>query len=328
LAADGYELPALSGGMISLMEISAKAVKELREHTGAGMMECKKALVDAGGNLEEAITILRKRGLASAAKKAGRITSEGLVDVQIIDLNGARVGAIVEVNCETDFVARTDEFKALVAQVTDQVLKQKPVSVETLLAQRFASDGDKTIQENLTERIARIGENLSIRRFERYELEGAGALGKYIHAGGKIGVLVDLDAPGLEASREEFQSLVHDVAMHVAASDPKYLKRADVPAEVLEREKDIARAKVPPGKPVPVIEKIVEGQLSKFYGEACLLEQPFVKEPALTVSQWLSQKAAALGGSIEIRRFVRFKTGEGLEKRGDDFAAEVAAQLK
>lgn len=311
------------------MEISAKDVKDLRERTGAGMMECKKALVEANGHLEEAITILRKRGLASAAKKAGRITSEGLVEAQIATVKDRTVGAIVEVNCETDFVARTEDFKSLVGQVTDHVLNQNPASVELLLSQKFSSDSNKTIQESLTEQIARIGENLSIRRFERFELSGLGSLGKYIHAGGKIGVLVELAASGgVDTQREEFQSLVHDVAMHVAASDPKFLSRHEVPADVLEREKDIARAKAPTGKPAQVIEKIVEGQLVKFYGEMCLLEQPFVKEPGVSVSQWLSQKSAALGGAVEIHRFVRFKTGEGLEKRGSDFPGEVAAQLK
>jgi len=311
------------------MEISAKDVKELREQTGAGMMECKKALVEAQGNLEQAITILRKRGLASAAKKAGRITSEGLVDVRIAPVQGTSVGVIVEVNCETDFVARTEDFKNLVSQVGQHLLQRKPATVEDLLSQNFLSDETKTLREVLTERIARIGENLSIRRFERFELNGQGSLGKYIHAGGKIGVLVDLGAPGpLDAASETFQSLIHDVAMHVAASDPKYLSRHSVPPEVLEREMDIARAKVPPGKPAQVVEKIVEGQLAKFYGEVCLLEQPFVKEPGMSVGQWLGQRSHNLGVPIEIRRYIRFKTGEGLGKRGDDFAAEVAAQLK
>ena len=311
------------------MEITAQQVKELRERTGAGMMECKKALTEAGGTMEEAITILRKRGLASAAKKAGRITSEGLVEVRLSQADAQHVGAIVEVNCETDFVARTEEFKGLVAQIAEHILQRKPASVEDLLGQSFASDSGKTIKDDLTERIARIGENLSVRRFERIEFSGPGGLGQYIHAGGKIGVLLEMGAPaGANTAHEEFKGLVHDLAMHVAAADPKYLSRADVPAEVLEREKDIARAKVPAGKPAAVVEKIVEGQLGKFYGEVCLLEQPFVKEPGMSVTQWIAQKAGALGGAVEIRRFVRYKTGEGLEKRGDDFAAEVAAQLK
>jgi elongation factor Ts len=310
------------------MEISAQHVKELRERTGAGMMECKKALTEAKGDMEEAITILRKRGLASAAKKSGRITSEGLVDIQISPVNGKSVGAIVELNCETDFVARTEEFKALVTQMASHILVQKPSSVEEMLSQRLGSGDAKTIREELTDRIARVGENLSLRRFERYELDGTGVLGKYIHAGGKIGVLVELGVADVETQREELQHLVHDVAMHVAASDPRFLGRNDVPADVLEKEKEIARAKVPAGKPPQVIERIVEGQLTKFYGEVCLLEQPFVKEPGVTVGQWVSQKGSALGGTVEVRRYVRFKTGEGLEKRGDDFAAEVAAQLK
>ncbi len=310
------------------MEISAQHVKELRERTGAGMMECKKALTEAKGDMEEAITILRKRGLASAAKKAGRITSEGLVDIQISPVNGKSAGAIVELNCETDFVARTEEFKALVAQLASHILVRKPSSVEEMLSQRFDPGDAKTIREELTDRMARIGENLSLRRFERFELDGTGVLGKYIHAGGKIGVLVDLGVAGVETQREELQHLVHDVAMHVAASDPRFLGRKDVPADVLENEKEIARAKVPAGKPPQVIEKIMEGQLTKFYGEVCLLEQPFVKEPGVTVGQWVSQEGSAIGGTVEIRRYVRFKTGEGLEKRGDDFAAEVAAQLK
>lgn len=311
------------------MEISAKDVKELRERTGAGMMECKKALTESGGNMEEAITILRKRGLASAAKKAGRLTSEGLVEVQVAEMNGKHVGVIVEVNCETDFVARTDDFKSLVGQIAAHLLPHQVEGVEGLLHQKFSSDGSKSIGELLTERISRIGENLTIRRFERLELQGAGVFGKYIHAGGKIGVLVEMGSDGKTSQADdEFQGLVHDIAMHIAASDPRYLRRHDVPVEVLEKEKDIARAKVPPGKPAAVVEKIVEGQLSKFYGEVCLMEQPFVKEPGMSVSQWIEQKTQSFGGTTEVRRFVRFKTGEGLEKRGSDFPGEVAAQLK
>lgn len=311
------------------MAISALQVKELREKTGAGMMECKKALEEAQGNLEEAITILRKRGLASAAKKAGRITSEGLVEVSMAPVNGKRVGVIVEVNCESDFVARTDDFKNFVSQVALLVLNQGPHTLEDLLGKKISDDGTQTLKELLAEHIAHIGENLSIRRFDRFELQGSGAMGKYIHAGGKIGVLVEMGgSSGMNAEGEDFQSLIHEVAMHVAASDPKYLSRHDVGSDVLAREKDIARAKVPPGKPAPVVEKIVEGQLGKFFAEVCLLEQPFIKDPAVTVGQWLSQKASALKGSLEIRRFVRYKAGEGIDKRDDDFAAEVAAQLK
>ncbi len=175
-----------------------------------------------------------------------------------------------------------------------------------------------------------MSENLSIRRYEHYLLDGQGALGHYLHAGGKIGVLVEVGASeGVDTASPDFLALVHDIAMHVAAADPKYLSRETVPASVLDKEKEIARAKVPPGKPAPVVDKIVEGQLGKFYGEVCLLEQPFVKEPGMSVGQWIQQRAAALGGAVEVRRFIRFKTGEGLETRGgDDFAAEVAAQLK
>jgi elongation factor Ts len=319
----------LKEGIIKIMEISAKDVKELRERTGAGMMECKKALVEAKGNIEEAITILRKRGLASAAKKAGRVTAEGLVDVRVASVQGTTIGVIVEVNCETDFVARTEDFKGFVSQVGEHLLQQKADSLDHLLSQKFHPEEIKTVQEILLEKIAHIKENLSIRRFERMELNGQGALGTYIHAGGKIGVLVELGAAGgTNTAGEVFQGLVHDVAMHVAASDPKYLSRHHVPSSVLEREKDIARAKVPPGKQALVVDKIVEGQLAKFYGEVCLLEQPFVKEPGMSVGQWLVQKAPALGGAVEVRRFIRFKAGEGIEKPPDDFAAEVAAQLK
>lgn len=311
------------------MAISAQQVKELREKTGAGMMECKKALEEAQGNLEEGITILRKRGLASAAKKAGRVTAEGLVEVAIAPEEGKAVGAIVEVNCETDFVARTDDFKNLVLQVALHLLSHKPAAVEELLTQKFSTEGTKTIGETLTQKIANIGENLSIRRFQRFELDGSGAMGKYIHAGGKIGVLVEVKASaGMDTGRTEFQSLVHEVAMHVAASDPKYLSRHDVAEDVLAREKDIARAKVPAGKPAPVVDKIVDGQLGKFFGEVCLLEQPFIRDPGLTVGQWVLQAAGKLGGKVEIHRFVRFKAGEGIQKGGSDFAAEVAAQLK
>ena len=294
------------------MSITAAMVNELRKSTGAGMLDCKKALEETGGDMEKAVDFLRKKGLAAAAKKAGRAATEGLV-AAVVSADG-KSGALVEVNSETDFVAKNDKFQAFVADVANQVLAGSPADMDALMAQDSVKEPGKTVQTMLNEAIAVIGENLQIRRFARFE--SAGLAGFYIHAGGKIGVLVELAGAG------DLASLAKDVAMHIAAAAPQAVRREEIASDVLEREKDIYRAKArETGKPENIIEKIIEGQVNKFYAEACLLEQNFVKDPDKTIQQILK----SAGADVTVTRFARFVLGEGLEKKECDFAAEVAA---
>jgi elongation factor Ts len=287
-------------------------INELRKATGAGMLDCKKALEETGGDMEKAVDFLRKKGLAAAAKKAGRAATEGLVAAQVAA--GGKSGALVEVNSETDFVAKNDKFQAFVGEIAGHVLAAAPADLDALFAQPFVKDAGKTVQTILNEAISVIGENLQIRRFVRYE--SAGLVGSYIHAGGKIGVLVDLAGSG------DLAPLAKDIAMHIAAASPQFVRRDEVPADVLEREKEIYRAKArETGKPDNIIEKIIEGQIGKFYAEVCLLEQQFVKDTDKTIQQVLK----AAGAEVTVNRFARFVLGEGLEKKQSDFAAEVAA---
>jgi len=294
--------------------ITAAQVNELRKSTGAGMLDCKKALEETDGDMEKAVDTLRKKGLAAAAKKAGRAATEGLV-VAAISADG-KTGALVEVNSETDFVAKTEKFQAFVADIANQVLVANPADTETLLAQDSVSAPGKTVQTALNEAIAVIGENLQIRRFARFTASGLSAA--YIHAGGKIGVLVELSGSG------DLSSIAKDIAMHVAAAAPQYVRREEVDAAVLEREKDIYRDKArQSGKPENIVDKIIEGQIGKFYGEICLLEQSFVKDPDKTIQQILK----SAGADVTVNNFARFVLGEGLEKKESDFAAEVAAAV-
>jgi elongation factor Ts len=291
--------------------ITADLVKQLREKTGAGMMDCKKVLTEADGDMEKAIELLRERGIAKAAKKSDRVAAEGLVDAYITE--DGKVGAVVEVNAETDFVASNAEFKAFVADVAKQVALNNPADVEALLAQTSISDSTKTVQEVLTNKIATIGENMSIRRFERFETNGTVA--KYIHGDGKIAVLVDMN----NASEE----LAKDICMQIAAAKPEYLNRESVPAERVEKEMEILKVQaMNEGKPAEIAEKMVQGRIGKFYGEICLVDQEFVKDPDKKVSQLLKEKGA------EINRFARLEKGEGIEKVEENFAEEVAKQIK
>lgn len=291
--------------------ISASQVMELRKKTGAGMMECKKVLTETDGNEEAAIELLQKRGILKAAKKSDRIASEGIVDAYVSE--DGKVGAVVEVNSETDFVAANAEFKEFVKDVVKQIAMKNPKDVEELLAQKFISDESKTVQDALTEKIAKIGENISIRRFQRFESEGLVAY--YIHGAGKIGALVDMPKGD--------ETLAKDLCMQIAAAKPEVLDQSEVSAEKLEKQKEILKAQViNEGKPEAIAEKIVEGRLGKFYAEICLLDQEFIKDPDKKVRQLLKEKDA------EIKRFVRFETGEGLEKKEENFAEEVAKQLK
>ena len=292
--------------------ITAALVKELREKTGAGMMDCKKVLTETDGDLEKASELLRERGIAKAAKKSGRVAAEGLVEAYITE--DGKVGAAVEVNSETDFVAKNDEFKKFVADVAKQVAEKAPATVEELLAQESISEAGKTVQEVLIGKIATIGENLTIRRFTRFETAD-GMIEKYIHGDGKIAVLVNMK----NADKE----LAKDICMQIAAAKPEYVDRNSVPAERVEKEMEILKAQaMNEGKPAEIAEKMVQGRIGKFYGEICLIEQPFVKNPDEKVSKLLESKGAT------IVEFVRLEKGEGIEKKEENFAEEVMNQLK
>ena len=290
--------------------ITAEQVKQLREKTGAGMMDCKKVLTETNGDEEKAIELLRERGIAKAAKKADRIAAEGLVTTYVTE--DQKVGAVVEVNAETDFVAKNEEFRSFVADVAKQVAEKNPATVEDLLNQPSIAESDKTVGEVLTNKIATIGENMSIRRFERFETTGL--VESYIHGDGKIGVLVELQGGD--------QNLAKDICMQIAAARPEFLDRDSVPADRVAHEMEIIKAQaVNEGKPEAVAEKIVQGRIGKFYGEICLVEQDFVKDPDQKVGKLVESKGA------KIVRFARFEKGEGLQKREENFAEEVAKQI-
>ena len=291
--------------------VTASQVKDLREKTGAGMMDCKKVLTETDGDMEKAIELLRERGIAKAAKKSDRVAAEGLVDAYVTE--DGKIGAVVEVNAETDFVAKNDEFKSFVADVAKQIALTNPANVEELLAAKSIVEEDKTVQEVLTNKIATIGENMSIRRFARYETTGL--VEKYIHGEGKIGVLVELENGNSE--------LAKDICMQIAAAKPEFLDRESVPAERVEKEMEILKAQaMNEGKPAEIAEKMVQGRIGKFYSEICLVDQEFVKNPDMKIKQLLKEKGAT------INRFARLEKGEGLEKREENFAEEVAKQLK
>ena len=291
--------------------ITAELVKSLREKTGAGMMDCKKVLTETNGDMDKAIELLRERGIAKAAKKSDRIAAEGLVYAIVSD--DKKVGAVVEVNAETDFVAKNQDFRAFVADVAKQVLEKNPADVAELLAQESVVVPGKTVNEVLTDKIATIGENMSIRRFVRYE--STGLVGTYIHGDGKIGVMVDMP--------KGTETLAKDVCMQIAAAKPEYLNEQEVPAEVVEKEMEILKAQaMNEGKPAEIAEKMVKGRIGKFYGEICLVNQQFVKNPDIKVKDLLASENG------EVVRFARIEKGEGLEKREENFAEEVMKQIK
>ena len=291
--------------------VTASLVKELREKTGAGMMDCKKVLTETDGDLEKATELLRERGLAKAAKKSGRVAAEGIVEAYISE--DGKVGAIVEVNSETDFVGKNEEFRTFVMNVAKQVVEKNPADVESLLAQDSIEEPGKTVQEVLVGKIATIGENLNIRRFARFASEGL--VEKYIHGDGKIAVLINMKKGSKEVAK--------DVCMQIAAARPEYLNEESVPAERIEKEKEILKIQtMNEGKPEAIAEKIVEGRIGKFFSEICLLDQQFVKNPDIKVSQLLKEKDA------EVVEFARFEKGEGIEKKEENFAEEVMKQLK
>ncbi len=305
--------------------ISAVQVKELRTRTGAGIMDCKKALAETNGDLEGAIDFLRKKGLSAAAKKAGRVASEGLVVTAITDDGSA--GCLLEVNSETDFVAKNQEFQSFCSELAQVILNSAPADLPALAAEKM--DDGRSVDENLKDRIATIGENMAIRRFTRYSGEGA-KVASYIHMGGKIGVLLEVGCPTAEmAGKEEFQELIKDLTMHIAAARPLYLSRDDVAADVLEREKTVYREQaLESGKPEKIIDKIVQGRIEKYFGEICLLEQAFVKDTDVKISKLVKENQTKIGEGFEIRSFVRYELGEGIEKKQENFAEEIQAQLQ
>lgn len=287
----------------------------LRQKTGAGVLDCKKALTETNGDMEKAVDFLREKGIATAAKKASRIAAEGIVAAKV----EGNTGVLVEVNCETDFVAKGDQYKAFVDGVADYVLKNDVKDVEALIEAK---------KEETIEATAKIGEKIAIRRFAKYTAEN-GVIESYIHMGGKVGVLVEIDGCTCDATHE----LAHDIALQIAAAKPLYIKTEEVPAEVIDHEKEILIVQIKndpklANKPQQIIEKMVEGKVGKYYDENCLLKQAFVKDPSLTIEQVLKNFNAKAGKTLSIARFTRFEMGEGLEKKNEDFAAEVAAQMK
>ena len=302
------------------MAITAQMVKELRESTGAGMMDCKKALQEAEGNMERAVDILREKGLSKAAKKADRIAAEGLVAIEINADN--TVAAVVEVNSETDFVAKNEDFKTFVKDAATMALATDKEDVAGLLAETHAEG--IALSEVLNNRIATIGEKLDVRRFAKITTDGQVA--GYIHGGGKIGVLVEMKTTARDA---EVIAMGRDIAMQVAAMNPKYVSRNDVDAEYIAHETEIlTQQALNEGKPANIVEKMIKGRLEKQLKEVCLLEQPFVKNPDLTIKGLVAETAKKVGAEIEVVRVVRFEVGEGIEKKEENFAEEVAKQLK
>ncbi len=306
------------------MAFTAKDVQALRERSGCGMMDCKKALTQADGDMEKAVEILREKGLAASAKKAGRIAAEGVV-VTVVD-EAKKVGCVLEVNSETDFVGKNADFVAFVEACAKTVIEENPADIEALAACKLVGS-DMTVDEALKEKILVIGENMKLRRFVRYE----GDIVSYVHGGGRIGVMVKFDTD--LAGKPEFVECGKDIAMQIAAINPSYLNREEVPAEVVAKEKEILMAQIQgdeklKNKPEQVIAKMVEGKIGKYYKENCLLEQAFVKDGNVSVAQYAANTAKALGGKIEVVSFVRFEKGEGLEKREENFAEEIAKQLQ
>ncbi|MBD2346195.1 translation elongation factor Ts [Anabaena subtropica] len=310
-----------------MAEISAKLVQELRQKTGAGMMDCKKALKETEGDIEQAIDWLRKKGIASAGKKSDRIAAEGLVDTYI--LPGGKVGVLIEVNCQTDFVARNDAFKALVKNLAQQAATAD--NVESLLGQPYIEDASVTVDEFIKQTIASLGENIQVRRFINFALaDKSGVVDSYIHTGGRVGVLVELNSKSeAAASDEEFQNLARNAAMQVAACpNVEYVSVDQIPAEVVQREKDIESGKEDlANKPENIKEKIVQGRIEKRLKEMTLVDQPYIRDQSISVEDLVKQVKAKVGEDIEVSRFVRYVLGEGIEKQESNFAEEVAAQM-
>ncbi len=293
------------------MEITPARIKELRECTGAGMMDCKKALTEAGGDMDKAVDILRTKGLADLAKKAGRATNEGVIGSTVA--GDARSGAIIEVNCETDFVARNEDFRAFVTELVGHVLASEPADVASMLAQPFAGDPSLTVEQYVGEKVTRIGENMGIARFARFEVGSEhGVVAAYVHGVGNIGVLVECSAGSAEAAASDaLRSFAKDVAMQIAAASPVSVSRDEVPADVVDHEMAIYKAQAAEsGKPEAIQDKIAQGRLEKYYKESCLMEQAFVKDPDVSVAQLAERVAKDAGAPVFVVRFARFLLGE------------------
>ncbi len=308
------------------MNFTAKDVAALREKTGCGMMDCKKALTEAEGNMDKAIDLLREKGLAASVKKAGRIAAEGVAYAAVSDCG--KVAVVVEVNAETDFVAKNAEFQAFVKVCADTITHQNPADVEALL-QCKAEGSELTVDALLKEKILTIGENIKVRRFDRFE----GVVTSYVHAGGRIGVIVKFETSDEIAANDAFKTCAHNVAMQIAALNPEYLDEASVPAERVEKEKEILKQQLAEdeknkNKPANVLENIVKGRIAKFFKEICLVDQAYVQDGSMSVKQYVDGVAKELGGEIKIVGFTRFEKGEGLEKREDNFAEEIASMVK
>ncbi|AAO35829.1 elongation factor Ts [Clostridium tetani] len=303
--------------------ITAKMVKELREITGAGMMDCKKALTETNGDTEKAVEVLREKGLAAAAKKSGRIAAEGLVETYIAE--DKKNASIVEVNCETDFVAANEEFKGLVANIAKQAANTKAEDVDSFIEEKYIGSEEGTIKDAVTALVAKLGENMSVRRFKQLSVEN-GIIESYIHGDGKIGVLVELEC---EKESEVLSEVAKDVAMQVAAVNPPFLDRTFVDEETLDKEREIYRVQaLNEGKPEKIVDKMVEGRIQKYYKENCLVEQVWVRNSDYTIDKYVKEKSKEVGADIKVANFVRFEKGEGIEKKEEDFAEEVKKQMQ
>jgi elongation factor Ts len=308
----------------SMAAVTAGMVKELRELTGAGMMDCKKALGETDGDMEKAVEFLREKGLAAASKKAGRIAAEGVVTTLVSE--DGKSAAIVEVNSETDFVAKNAQFQTYVADVAAQALASESNDMEAFLAQAWAKDTSLTVEQMLSSQIAVIGENMNIRRFEKIATDGV--VVDYIHGGGRIGVLIEASA---EVVNDSVKEALKNIAMQIAALAPKYVKRDEISQEFIDHETEILKVQAKnenPDKPDNILEKMIVGRLNKELKEFCLVDQVYVKDGDLTVGKYLEQVSKEVGGKVDVKKFVRFETGEGLEKKEDNFAEEVARQMQ
>jgi elongation factor Ts len=303
--------------------ISASVVKELRERTGAGMMDCKKALTESNGDIEKAVEILREKGLAAAAKKSGRIASEGLIATYVSE--DKKVASIVEVNCETDFVSLNGDFVALAENAAKMAAKTNASDIETLVSEKYVGDENITLKDAVTALIAKLGENMNIRRFKKFE-ESSGMIQSYTHGGGRIGVLVQIKCDKIN---EVVEDVAKNLAMQVAAANPLFLDRTFVDQETLDKEREIYRVQaLNEGKPEKIVDKMVEGRIQKYLKETCLVDQEWVRDPEFTISKYLAEKSKEIGSTIKVVDFVRFEKGEGLEKKEENFAEEVMNQMK
>lgn len=306
-----------------MANFTSQDVMKLREQTGVGMMDCKKALVETNGNFEEAVKYLREKGMASAAKKASRVAAEGLVKCVVAEDRKSAV--MVEINCETDFVARSDQFIDLIANIAKHLLQSNATTVEEALAETYFADSSKTLNVLIAEATASIGEKISFRRFTKYVQSENGLIASYVHMGGSIGVLCQISC---DTINEAVLELAQNVCMQIAASKPQVISVNDVDASQLDSEREILTAQAKnEGKPEAVIAKMVEGRIHKYYKEVCLLEQEYVRDSAFSVKQVIADVAKNVGCNINVDKFVRYEMGEGIEKRVDNFAEEIAAQL-